>query len=101
MRITLTPARKVSLVLACALLLAGYLWFVGRQLGGAYFSSRPDLASLQRAVRWQPGNADYRHRLGRYFFLIQRSPEAAVESFRAAVGLNPHQARYWFDLAGA
>jgi tetratricopeptide (TPR) repeat protein len=24
-----------------------------------------------------------------------------VESFRAAVGLNPHQARYWFDLAGA
>ncbi len=102
MRIPLTsPARKISLVAASALLLAGYLWLVGRELGGAYFSGRPDLASLQRAVRWQPGNADYRHRLGRYFFLIQRSPEAAVESFRAAVGLNPHQARYWFDLAGA
>ena len=97
MRIPLTsPARKVPLVLASALLLSGYLWFAGRQLGGAYF-----LASLQRAVRWQPGNADYRHRLGRYFFLIQRTPEAAVESFRAAVGLNPYQARYWFDLAGA
>jgi len=82
-------------------LLAGYLWLVGREFGGAYFSGRPDLASLQRAVRWEPGNADYRHRLGRYFFLIQGSPEAAVESFRAAVGLNPHQARYWFDLAGA
>jgi tetratricopeptide (TPR) repeat protein len=102
MRIPLTSsARKISLVVASALLLAGYLWFVGRELGGAYFSGRPDLASLQRAVRWQPGNADYRHRLGRYFFLIQRSPEAAVESFRAAVGLDPHQARYWFDLAGA
>ncbi len=102
MRIPLTsPARKVSLVLASALLLSAYLWFAGRQLGGAYFSGQPDLASLQRAVRWQPGNADYRHRLGRYFFLIQRTPEAAVESFRAAVGLNPHQARYWFDLAGA
>ena len=44
----------------------------------SYFADRPDLASLQRAVRWQPGNADYRHRLGRYFFLVQRSPEAAV-----------------------
>jgi tetratricopeptide (TPR) repeat protein len=102
MRIPLTsPARKISLVLASALLLAGYLWCVSRELGAAYFSGRPDLANLQRAVRWQPGNADYRHRLGRYFFLIQRSPEAAAESFRAAVGLNPFQARYWFDLAGA
>jgi tetratricopeptide (TPR) repeat protein len=101
MRIPLTPARKISLVLASALLLGGYLWFVSREWGGAYFSGRPDLASLQRAVRWQSGNADYRHRLGRYFFLIQRSPEDAVQSFRAAVGLNPYQARYWFDLAGA
>jgi len=102
MRIPLTsPARKTFLLLVSALLLAGYLWLVTRQWGGAYFSGRPDLASLQRAVRWQPGNADYRHRLGRYLFLIQRSPEAAVESFRAAVGLNPYQARYWFDLAGA
>ena len=101
MRIPLTPARKISLVLASALLLGGYLWFVSRELGGAYFSGRPDLGSLQRAVRWQSGNADYRHRLGRYFFLIQRSPEDAVQSFRAAVGLNPYQPRYWFDLAGA
>ncbi len=102
MRIALTsPARKTSLVLASALLATGYLWCVSREFGAAYFSSRADLASLQRAVRWQPGNADYRHRLGRYFSMIQGSPEAAVESFRAAVGLNPHQARYWFDLAGA
>jgi tetratricopeptide (TPR) repeat protein len=101
MRIALTPARKISLVAAFAFLLAGYLWLIGRELGGAYFSGRPDLANLQRAVRWEPGNADYRHRLGRYFFLIQRSPEAAAESFRAAVSLNPFRARYWFDLAGA
>ena len=102
MRIALnSPARKISLVLASLLFLAGYLWFAGRELGGAYFSTRPDLASLQRAVRWQPGNADYRHRLGRYLFLVQRSPDAAVQAYRAAVALDPHQARYWFDLAGA
>jgi tetratricopeptide (TPR) repeat protein len=101
MRITLTPARKITLVAASTFLLAGYLWLIGRELGGAYFSGRPELASLQRAVRWEPGNAEYRHRLGRYFFLIQRAPEAADESFRAAVSLNPFEARYWFDLAGA
>lgn len=102
MRIPLTsPARKISLVLASALLLAGYLWLVSREFGAAFFSGRPDLASLQKAVRWEPGNADYRHRLGRYLSLIQGSPEAAVLSFRDAVGLNPYQARYWFDLAGA
>ena len=102
MRIPLTsPARRTSLVLASAFLLAGYLWLVSRELGAAFFSGRPDLASLQRAIRWQPGNADYRHRLGRYLVLIQGSPEAAAQSFRAAVGLNPHQARYWFDLAAA
>ncbi len=102
MRIPLdSAARKTSLVLASLLFLAGYLWFAGRAFGGAFFSNRPDLADLQRAVRWQPGNADYRHRLGRYLFLVQRSPAAALEAYRAAVALDPHQARYWFDLAGA
>lgn len=96
-----SSARRTSLVLVSALLLTGYLWLVSRQFGAAFFSDRPDLASLQRAVRWQPGNADYRHRLGRYFFLIERSPEAAAESYRAAVALNPYQARFWFDLAAA
>ncbi len=102
MRIPLTSsARTISLVLGSALLLSSYLWLVSREFAAAFMSSRPDLASLQRAVRWQPGNAEYRYRLGRYLFIIQRSPEAAVELYRSAVALNPHQARYWFDLAAA
>ena len=60
MQIPLTSsARRISLALVSAILLAGYLWFAGRQFGAAVFSDRPDLASLQRATRWQPGNADY------------------------------------------
>jgi tetratricopeptide (TPR) repeat protein len=56
---------------------------------------------LERAVRLSPGNADYRHRLGRYFAFVGGDPQAAIDNFRAAVVLNPHNARYWFDLAGA
>ncbi|MGH9540139.1 MAG: carbohydrate binding domain-containing protein [Terriglobales bacterium] len=102
MRIPLTSsARKACLVLAFAFVVTAYLWLVSSQFLASYFGQRAVLASLQRAVRWQPGNAEYRDRLGRYFFLVEQSPDAAVQSYRAAVDLNPHQARYWFDLAGA
>jgi tetratricopeptide (TPR) repeat protein len=102
MKVPLTSAaRKGSLVLGFALLMGGYLFLVSRAFLASYFADRGDLSSLQRAVRWQPGNAEYRYRLGRNFFLIQQSPDAAVEAYRAAIDLNPHQARYWFDLAAA
>src|SRR5215467_10736040 len=102
MRIPLTsPVRKLLLLLAAFAAITGYLWLVSRSFLAAYFSQRTDLASLQRAVRWEPDNADYRYLLGRYLLLVQRSPESAVETYRSAVALNPYQARYWFDLATA
>lgn len=101
MRISLTGARKVGLLVVPAVFAALYFWWISVGFLAAYFSAKPDLHSLQRAVRLQPGNADYRYRVGRYQFLVQQSPDAAVESYRAAVALNPHQARYWFDLAAA
>ncbi len=94
-------ARKISVLLVSLLLAVAYVGFAATDFLAAYFSQKPDLTSLQRAVRWQPGNADYRYRVGRYFSLVQRSPELAVESYQAAIALNPHEARYWFDLAAA
>ena len=64
-----------------------------------YFSKRPELASLQRAAWLEPGNAEYRFRMGRYLRLVQRDGNGAAAAYRAAVALNPHEARYWFDLA--
>jgi tetratricopeptide (TPR) repeat protein len=32
---------------------------------------------------------------------VEQSPEAAVESYKTAVALNPHHAHYWLDLASA
>ena len=68
---------------------------------GTLFSDQVELASLQRAVRFDPWNADYRYHVGRYYSLVARDPSAAVGLFRAAVSLNPFSARYWFDLASA
>ncbi len=82
--------------------LAGiYLFLAGMEFAASVFASRAELPSLQRAVRLSPGNADYRHRLGRYFALVAGDPQSAIASLRSAVALNPHDAHYWFDLAGA
>ena len=81
---------------ACA-----YLLLTGAEFAASVFAARADLPKLERAVRLSPGNADYRHRLGRYFAFVAGDPQSAIDSFRAAVALNPHDAHYWFDLAGA
>jgi tetratricopeptide (TPR) repeat protein len=84
-----------------ALLVCVYLFLTGKEFAASVFASRPELPKLERAVRLSPGNADYRHRLGRYFAFVAGDPQSAIDSFRTAVALNPHDARYWFDLAAA
>ena len=86
---------------AAVVLTATYLTLAGREFLGAWFGDRVDLTSLNRAARLDPANADYRNHLGRYHELVARDPAAAIEHYRSAVQLNPHSARYWFDLASA
>ena len=96
-----TPARK-WLVAALAVALAiGYVGLSASRYAASRFGSRVDLSSLKRAAWLDPGNADYRNHLGRYYNLVARDPASAVGQFRQAVQLNPHSARYWFDLASA
>ena len=78
-----------------------YLAFTASQFVASWFGGRAELASLRRAVWLDPKNAEYRNHLGRYYDLIARDPASAVENYKAAVLLNPHSARYWFDLASA
>jgi len=78
-----------------------YVLLAGRLFVASLFGESPELASLQRAARLDTRNADYRDHLGRYYALVARDPGAAIEPYRAAVRLNPHSARYWFDLASA
>ncbi|MGA2966716.1 MAG: tetratricopeptide repeat protein [Terriglobales bacterium] len=101
MAISLSNRRRWQFAAGVAFLTCVYLFLAGREFAASVFAARAELPSLERAARLSPGNADYRHRLGRYFALIAGDPQSAIESFRAAVALNPHDARYWFDLAGA
>ena len=83
------------------LLTVVYLLLAAREFAANQYAFHADLPSLERAVRLTPENADYRHRLGRYFAFVDANPQSALDNYQAATRLNPHQARYWFDLAAA
>jgi len=72
-----------------------------REFVASWLGSRVDLISLQRAAWLDSRNAEYRNHLGRYYDLVARDPATAIWHYTAAVQLNPHVARYWFDLASA
>src|SRR5580658_6307095 len=93
--------RKRLVVGAAAALCLIYIFVAGRLFVASLFAEKPELASLERAARLDKGNAEYRNHLGRYFALVARDPGAAIKPYRAAVQLNPHSARFWFDLASA
>ncbi len=96
-----SPARK-RLVAAIAVGLAVvYVGLAASRFAASWLGTRVQLTNLQKAAWLDPGNADYRNHLGRFYDLVARDPASAVEQYRAAVQLNPHSARYWFDLASA
>ena len=96
-----TPGKKIAIALATLFLAGIYIGISGLQFLAAHYSEKDDLASLERAVRLQPGNSEYRYRVARYLSLTQSSPDIVASAYRAAIALNPHRARYWFELAGA
>jgi len=96
-----TLRRKVLVVAVAGTFALAYVGFAASQLVGSWLSDRAELSMLKRAVWLDPGNAEYRDRLGRYYDLVARDPASAVAQYGAAVQLNPHSARYWFDLANS
>jgi tetratricopeptide (TPR) repeat protein len=102
MKISLSsPVRKSTLLGLAVVISVLYFAETAREFAASWLGSRVRLRSLQYAARLDPGNADYRDHLGRYYTLIARDPITAVGQYQAAVQLNPHSARYWFDLASA
>jgi len=103
-----TPARKRTAAAIVIVIATLYSLAVTREIVAVWLFSRAaeqegpaELASLHRAAWIDPGNADYRYHLGRYYDLAARDPLTAIVNYKEAVQLNPHAARYWFDLASA
>ena len=101
MAMPLSETQRRLLVAGLTIFAVGYLLLTGKEFVASVFAARPDLPSLKIAVRLSPGNADYWHRLGRYYAFAAADPQAAIESDQQAIKLDPYDARYWFDLATA
>lgn len=102
MQISFNTPRRTGLIMAVAAIFAiAYVGFAATQLVASLLSDRADLSSLKKAVWLDSQNAEYRDRLGRYYDLVARDPGSAVAQYKTAVQLNPHSARYWFDLANS
>ena len=96
-----TPVRKRVTVALAVVIATVYVGLIASQFLASWFGSNAELSSLRRAAWLDPGNAEYRDHLGRYYYLVARDPAAAVTHYKSAVQINPHSARYWFDLASA
>lgn len=101
MRIELrSPLRRFCFAGACLIVIGLYLTVAGRAYLAAHLAAKPDLPNIQRAIRLEPSNAEYRALLGGFLVLSGGIPDEAISDFRTAVNLNPYEARYWLDLAG-
>jgi tetratricopeptide (TPR) repeat protein len=96
-----TPGRKRTVAAVALLFAVLYTGEAAREFVASWLGNRVELTSLRRAVWLDPGDAEYRNHLGRYYDLVARDPATAIGYYTTAVQLNPHSARYWFDLASA
>jgi lipopolysaccharide biosynthesis regulator YciM len=102
MRIDLSsPLRRVGFAAACCVAVALYLGLSLRIYLAARVAAVPNVPNLQRAIRLEPANAEYRELLGRNLALSAANLDEAIVNYRTAVQLNPYDARCWLDLAGA
>lgn len=90
--------RRVLLA-GLAAFLTLYVCAATREFAGDWLADRPGLTSLRLATRIVPENADYHYRLARYYDLVARDQDSAMQQYRLAAGLNPHDSRYWLGLA--
>ena len=96
-----SPVRKFSFAVVCLIFAGLYLQLALHAWLASYLAAFPDSAHLQKAIRLEPTNAEYRELLGRNLALSGVSLGDAISNYRTAVSLNPYVARYWLDLAGA
>ena len=89
------------LLLLLALIAAGlYVRSTSRAYRAYQWAQNFTPENLKTAAGLEPSNAEFRYRLGRYSLLMQDFPGAIVD-LKAAIALDPYDARFWLDLASA
>lgn len=94
-------AGRFCFIAACFLAVGVYLLFALRPFVASLLAARLDPEKISKAMEWEPGNSEYPDLLGRQLALSGTSVNQAISDYRTAVRLNPYEARYWLDLAGA
>ncbi|MFQ5694790.1 MAG: tetratricopeptide repeat protein [Terriglobia bacterium] len=91
-----------ALLLAGGALLGASASGIASALVAGAAGTAQERAALERAVRWQPDHAFYWYRLARWEeFSLEGDLNRALEHYWHATELNPHESRYWLDLADA
>ncbi len=94
-----SPLRKLTFALLCLLLIFLFAARSWRAAAAAWATRSRELSGFQRAAALEPGNADHRQNLGRYYSLVELDLAQGLANYSAAASLNPHKARHWLDLA--
>jgi tetratricopeptide (TPR) repeat protein len=92
---------RFSFAAVCVLGVVVYLQFALRAFLASHLAANLEAPRIQKAIRLEPGNAEYRDLLGRQLALSGATLDEGISDYRTAVHLNPYEARYWLDLAGA
>ncbi|HKW27243.1 MAG TPA: hypothetical protein VJN48_15770, partial [Terriglobales bacterium] len=93
--------RKLLFVLVCLAIAGLYLAMIAGHYAATILRARHNPGALVQAAKIEPWNAEPRWELGRYSLFVAQDAAAAVSNLETAVALNPHDARYWLDLAAA
>ena len=102
MQIELRSLRR-KLLFTAACLIFGTLYFcVALQAYRASnLAENPTVSHIQKAISLEPANAEYHDLVARNLALSGATLDEAISNYLTAVRLNPFEARYWLDLAGA
>jgi tetratricopeptide (TPR) repeat protein len=94
--------RWLLIVVEIAVLAALIVW-VGRGCLADMLANKPTAGNLERAVKLDPGNADFHMKLGSVYEYSPVDMEVgkAEEDFRQAAHLDPYDAQTWLDLSAA
>lgn len=93
-----SPAKKWAATAAIVVLTAGYCGVAASRFLADRFARSNDESSLRRAIRLDPGNAEYRYNFGVRELSLQL-PASAEPWLESATRLNFHSARQWIALA--